>query len=104
MCRDGDTARLTIDDEGPGVPRAERASVFQRYVRLVNVEQGGPPGGGIGLTIVRELADAQNMSVRIDDAPGGGARVVIDIPLVPLPGADRAAAQPLLHHAEVRAP
>jgi signal transduction histidine kinase len=79
--RVGDSGRLLVDDEGPGVMPHQRVSAFQRYVRLVNVDAGGPAGGGIGLAIVRELAEAQGMSVWIDDAPGGGARIVVNIPI-----------------------
>ena len=80
--RDAESAEITVDDEGPGIPREQRRRVFERYVRLVDVERGGAPGSGIGLAIVRELARAQRMAVWIDDAPSGGARIVLRVPLI----------------------
>jgi len=80
--RSADQARITIDDEGPGIPTAHRRRVFERYVRLASVEKGGAAGSGIGLAIVRELAHAQRMSVWIDDSPLGGVRVVLSVPIL----------------------
>jgi signal transduction histidine kinase len=79
--RVADQARITIDDQGPGIPTAHRRRVFERYVRLADVSAGGAAGSGIGLAIVRELAHAQRMSVWIDDSPLGGARVVLSAPI-----------------------
>jgi signal transduction histidine kinase len=81
LSRAADRAQIMIDDQGPGIPPAQRRRVFERYVRLADVSGGAPAGSGIGLAIVRELAHAQRMSVWIDDAPGGGARVVLAVPL-----------------------
>ena len=80
--RAADQARVTIDDQGPGIPTAHRRRVFERYVRLAGVDAGGAAGSGIGLAIVRELAHAQRMSVWIDDSPLGGARVVLSVPIL----------------------
>ena len=77
--RVADQARITVDDQGPGIPNAHRRRVFERYVRLADVGAGEAAGSGIGLAIVRELANAQRMSVWIDDSPLGGARVVLSI-------------------------
>ena len=80
--RAADQARVTIDDQGPGIPTAHRRRVFERYVRLAAVDAGGAAGRGIGLAIVRELAHAQRISVWIDDSPLGGARIVLSVPIL----------------------
>lgn len=69
--------QIVVEDEGPGIPASERQRVFDRYTRLHDVADGAPPGAGIGLSVVRELAEAQGWSVWIEEAPTGGARVVV---------------------------
>ncbi|HTZ54609.1 MAG TPA: HAMP domain-containing sensor histidine kinase [Candidatus Acidoferrum sp.] len=67
-----------IDDDGPGVPVAEREHIFVHRAR------GGAgdarPGSGIGLAIVRTIVERAAGSVHVDDAPLGGARFVIRFP------------------------
>jgi signal transduction histidine kinase len=80
--RDG-WAVLHVDDDGPGVPVADRSRVFERFVRLddarVNVDGGS---GGLGLAIVAEVVAAHGGEVQIGDAPSGGARVTVRILLL----------------------
>jgi signal transduction histidine kinase len=73
-------ARIWVDDEGPGIPIAQRQHVFNRFVRLSRDVDSAVAGSGIGLAIVKELALLHSGRVWIDDAPGGGARVVIELP------------------------
>lgn len=67
-----------IDDDGPGVPAAERARIFEHRAR------GGRsvtrPGCGIGLAIVRTIVERGGGNVRVDDSPLGGARFIIRFP------------------------
>jgi signal transduction histidine kinase len=83
----GDAARVTVADDGPGVPPAERERVFERFVRLDAARRRG--GSGLGLAIYREVAEAHGGSVRIDDAPDGGSCFALE-----LPAARRASAMP----------
>lgn len=71
---------LTVDDAGPGVPADERERVFTPFHRLERDERGNTPGTGIGLAIVRDLVRRDEGDVRVDDAPGGGARFVVRWP------------------------
>jgi signal transduction histidine kinase len=67
----GDTARIAIDDDGPGVPDDELNRVFDRFFR------GKHPGGGgtgLGLSVVRELVRADGGSIRVERSQMGGAR------------------------------
>lgn len=68
--------RLTVEDEGPGVPEAERERIFEKFYRRDT--SGG--GFGLGLAIVRGIVEAHGGTVRAE--PGRkGARFVIDIPM-----------------------
>ncbi|MGZ8733815.1 MAG: GAF domain-containing sensor histidine kinase [Acidimicrobiia bacterium] len=68
---DGDQIVLSVIDSGPGVPPAEREKIFDRFYR--SDTNGEKPGVGLGLPIVRGLAEACGGSVWVEDAPGGGA-------------------------------
>jgi signal transduction histidine kinase len=67
---------LTIDDDGPGLPRALRAVVLQRGVRL----DEAAPGSGLGLAIVRDLAELYGGSLSLDESPLGGLRARVSLP------------------------
>ncbi|MGW5518724.1 sensor histidine kinase [Nocardia africana] len=76
-------AELIVDDDGPGIPVAERARVFERFVRLQD-DRGRDSGGtGLGLAIVAEIVAAHHGTVTIGESPCGGARVVVSLPLAP---------------------
>jgi signal transduction histidine kinase len=80
---DGAIALLVVDDDGPGVPPADRLRAFEAFTRLDEARTPGTGGAGLGLAIVREIAVAHGGSVAIDDRPGGGARVVVTLPMAP---------------------
>jgi signal transduction histidine kinase len=80
--------RLRVDDDGPGIPAADRVRVFDRFVRLEGARSREDGGGGLGLSIVRELVDAHGGTVRIADSPLGGTRVEVVFPSAPSPGAN----------------
>jgi signal transduction histidine kinase len=75
-----DAARLWIDDEGPGMPVRERERVFETFYRSHRDQESSTTGSGIGLAVVRELAVLHGGSAWIEDAPGAGARVVVEFP------------------------
>lgn len=77
--RDG-IARLRVDDEGLGIPDEERERVWEAYHRLEGAIASGMGGSGIGLSVVRELAELHGGRVRVSEAPDGGARFVVELP------------------------
>ena len=75
----GDRVRLWIDDEGEGIPEGERERVWTSFYRLDRQADSAVAGSGIGLYVVRELARLHGGDTWIEDAPGSGARVVIEL-------------------------
>ncbi len=70
---------LTVTDDGPGIPEAERERVFERFHRLDTARSRGSGGTGLGLAIVSEAVGAHGGRVRIVDA-GPGAQVEVVLP------------------------
>ncbi|MGM1030712.1 MAG: sensor histidine kinase [Actinomycetota bacterium] len=78
--RDG-RAMLWVDDDGAGVPPADRERVFERFVRLDEARARDDGGSGLGLAIVREVARAHGGDAWVTSAPAGGARFVLELPV-----------------------
>jgi two-component system, OmpR family, sensor histidine kinase MtrB len=79
---DGDRRiRIAVDDDGPGVPEDERDAIFERFRRGHSHLRGtsAQKGTGLGLSLVRAHANLHLGTVWVEDAPGGGARFMIDI-------------------------
>lgn len=79
--RVGAAGVLAVEDRGPGVPAEARDRVWEPHVRLEREESRGRAGHGVGLSIVRDLVHRMGGRVSIDDAPGGGARFAIHLPV-----------------------
>lgn len=75
--RDG-MAELTVSDNGPGIPEAERARVLERFQRLAGADI---PGSGLGLAIVREVVALHGGGLTLGDATGAGLKVMVTLPL-----------------------
>jgi signal transduction histidine kinase len=75
--------RLTVTDQGPGVPVAERERIFERFHRLGAELRRETPGVGLGLSIVKHVVEAHDGRVWVEDAAGGGSRFVIELPASP---------------------
>lgn len=79
--RSANVVRLSVDDHGPGVPVEERTRVFEPYERLFRDRTSERTGSGLGLAVVREIASLLNGRAWLEDAPGGGTRAVIELPI-----------------------
>jgi signal transduction histidine kinase len=76
----GDRAELRVCDRGPGVPEAMRERIFESFFRLPgHAEQAG--GVGLGLSLVKQIAERHAGSVRCEAREGGGSCFVLSLPL-----------------------
>ncbi len=77
--REGGRVELSVRDHGPGVPEAERERVFEPFYRPSGrSEEAG--GWGLGLALVRQIAERHGARVRQETPAGGGARFVVTFP------------------------
>ncbi len=76
----GQTCWLTVDDSGPGIPADERERVLGRFYRRPGVDE---PGSGLGLSIVRSIAERHHARLVLDASPHGGLRVAVGFPPPP---------------------
>ena len=79
----GGEAILQVADDGPGIPAAERARVFERFVRLDPGRARDTGGSGLGLAIVTEVINAHSGSVQAGETAGGGAILTVRLPVQP---------------------
>ncbi|MEP6507721.1 MAG: HAMP domain-containing sensor histidine kinase [Gemmatimonadales bacterium] len=78
-----ETIRLTVDDEGPGVTGRARDEIWVPFVRGRNGETPTGTGCGLGLSVVRDLAERHNAKSWVDSSPtGSGSRFVVEFPAV----------------------
>jgi two-component system osmolarity sensor histidine kinase EnvZ len=71
---------ILIDDDGPGIPSADRERVFQPFVRLGASRNRSTGGLGLGLTIARDVARSHGGDVRLEPSPRGGLRARVHLP------------------------
>jgi signal transduction histidine kinase len=79
-----DRVVLTVTDDGPGIPAADRARVFDRFTRLDDARARDAGGTGLGLAIVRELVRLHGGTVTLGDA-APGLRVAVALPAAEAP-------------------
>lgn len=72
----GDGVCLVVSDHGPGIPEEMRQRVFSRFWKA-----GSGAGSGLGMFIVRGIVSQHGGTIDIDDAPGGGAKITVRIPI-----------------------
>ena len=75
-----DHVLVDVDDDGPGIPAADRERVFGRWVRLDGARARGDGGSGLGLSLAREIARAHGGELIVQDSPLGGARLHLTLP------------------------
>jgi two-component system, OmpR family, sensor histidine kinase KdpD len=79
----GTMVRLTVEDGGPGVPRAAMSHLFDKFYRVPQRADGSRPGTGIGLAVVRGLTEAMGGSVGARRSALGGLAIDVDLPIAP---------------------
>ena len=74
------TVELTVEDDGVGIPAEDLPRIFERYVRIAHPETKAASGLGLGLHVVRSLAEAQGGTVEVESLPGKGSRFRLLLP------------------------
>jgi signal transduction histidine kinase/PAS domain-containing protein len=87
----GQSARVSVRDEGPGVPPEEHEQVWERFHRVagIEVQSGSGVGLGLGLHICRTIVDRHAGAVGLESAPGQGSTFWFTLPLAPGEGEDK---------------
>jgi two-component system, OmpR family, osmolarity sensor histidine kinase EnvZ len=72
---------IYVDDNGPGIPPAEREHAFRPFVRLDNARNLDETGTGLGLAIALDIAHAHGGDILLDDSAMGGLRAAVKLPI-----------------------
>jgi signal transduction histidine kinase len=81
LAADGTIVELTVDDEGGGIPPDKREALFEPFVRMEGSRNRRTGGAGLGLAVVRNLVEAHAGAISVRDAPTGGARFEVRLPV-----------------------
>ncbi len=91
----GDRVTVTVADDGPGIPAADRDRVFDRFTRLDTARSRDAGGAGLGLAIAREVVRAHGGTVSLSDAsPGLRATIILPAARATDPGRATTASPP----------
>jgi signal transduction histidine kinase len=71
---------VEVDDEGPGIPEADRQRIFEPFTRLPGATRHGSGGTGLGLAIARRIADAHGGRIEAGSTAAGGASFTVTLP------------------------
>lgn len=83
----GDGYDVLVEDQGPGIPESDRQRVFEPFVRLEGSRNEFTGGTGLGLTLVKAIAEGHGGAVRLESRPGGGLRARMHLPRTAAAGA-----------------
>ncbi len=82
--QDGRHAVVSVSDDGPGIPAADRERIWERFARLDDDRSWTSGGSGLGLAMVRELAAAHGGTVSVTSRePGPGTTFLVCVPVIP---------------------
>lgn len=76
--------QIEVSDNGPGIPLGERKRIFDAFYRIGDELRRTTPGTGLGLALVKRTAETHGGSIKVNDAPGGGARFTLSLPFHPI--------------------
>jgi signal transduction histidine kinase len=86
---DGRMVVVRVEDRGPGIPKAERGRVFEPFYRGRNAHKTQAPGSGLGLSLVRHVAEAHGGHVHLEPRDEEGTAVVMELPITAEPEEER---------------
>ncbi len=73
--------RIEVDDNGPGIPGAERANVFEPFYRIDNARNQDEGNSGMGLAIARDIVKSHGEAITLGESSMGGLSAIISLPL-----------------------
>jgi len=77
---DAASARLTVEDHGPGIPTEEQERIFEPFYRRGSELRRETQGIGIGLSIAKHIVEAHGGRIQVESRPGSGSRFTIVLP------------------------
>jgi signal transduction histidine kinase len=85
VANSGGTARILIEDDGPGIPQELLGQVFEPFFRAAPARRQDIPGAGLGLTIAREIIQRAGGTISISNRADGGLKQVVELPAAAAP-------------------
>ena len=89
--RSGNLVRLEVMDRGIGIARSEHVKIFEKFYRVGHALVHDTKGNGLGLSLVRHIADAHAGDIRVASTPGQGSTFTLSLPVAPGDPSRRAA-------------
>ena len=78
---EGSLARLTVSDDGIGIPESEQHGLFTRFFRSTTATDRAIQGTGLGLSIASSIVRSHGGGISVVSAPGQGTQVMVDLPM-----------------------
>ncbi len=78
----GPTVKLTVEDDGPGIPEEMREKIFERFSRLEEGRSRDAGGSGLGLALTRRIVESHEGTIRVETSGIGGAAFIVELPSV----------------------
>ncbi|HNK31386.1 MAG TPA: sensor histidine kinase [Plasticicumulans sp.] len=72
--------RIEVADNGPGIPLAEQARIFEKFHQVSSQQAGKPKGTGLGLTISQRIVERHGGTIRVESIEGEGACFIVELP------------------------
>ncbi len=83
LYRDNGSLKLEVVDHGIGIPHQEQSKIFEKFYRVGDPLVHNTKGSGLGLSLVRHIAQAHGGDVLVDSSPGQGSKFTITLPMNP---------------------
>ena len=83
LYRDNGSVKLEVVDHGIGIPHQEQSKIFEKFYRVGDPLVHNTKGSGLGLSLVRHIAQAHGGDVLVDSSPGQGSKFTITLPMNP---------------------
>jgi signal transduction histidine kinase len=82
LYRSNGNVNLEVTDHGIGIPRPEQSKIFEKFYRVGNPLVHNTKGSGLGLSLVRHIAQAHGGNIQVESAPGHGSKFTFTLPIV----------------------